>query len=94
LGTFLAGILLLMAGFMSLASLTSFITSTVNTGFTSGIPIIIALGHVDNFFGVRSEGLNIIDKISSYSSLGFDLSIPTTVMSILVQLGLVFFTKK
>ena len=35
-----------------------------------------------------------IEKISSYRSLGFDLSIPTTVMSILVVLGLVFFPKK
>ncbi|MRT18622.1 SulP family inorganic anion transporter, partial [Vitellibacter sp. q18] len=36
----------------------------------------------------------LIEKISSYRSLGFDLSIPTTVMSILVVLGLVFFPKK
>ena len=36
-------------------SLTSFIPSPVITGFTSGIAIIIALGQLDNFFGVRSE---------------------------------------
>ncbi|EMW5581698.1 TPA: SulP family inorganic anion transporter [Enterococcus faecalis] len=94
LATFLAGIFLLLAGILRLGSLTSFIPSPVITGFTSGIAIIIALGQLDNFFGVRSEGHNLIEKISSYRSLGFDLSIPTTVMSILVVLGLVFFPKK
>lgn len=94
LATFLAGIFLLLAGTLRLGSLTSFIPSPVITGFTSGIAIIIALGQLDNFFGVRSEGHNLIEKISSYRSLGFDLSIPTTVMSILVVLGLVFFPKK
>lgn len=94
LATFLAGIFLLLAGILRLGSLTSFIPSPVITGFTSGIAIIIALGQLDNFFGVRSEGHNLIEKISSYRSLGLDLSIPTTVMSILVVLGLVFFPKK
>ncbi|HBE2212028.1 TPA: SulP family inorganic anion transporter [Enterococcus faecalis] len=94
LATFLAGIFLLLAGILRLGSLTSFIPSPVITGFTSGIAIIIALGQLDNFFGARSEGHNLIEKISSYRSLGFDLSIPTTVMSILVVLGLVFFPKK
>ena len=94
LATFLAGIFLLLAGILRLGSLTSFIPSPVITGFTSGIAIIIALGQLDNFFGVRSEGHNLIEKISSYRSLGFDLSIPTTVMSIFVVLGLVFFPKK
>lgn len=94
LATFLAGIFLLLAGILRLGSLTSFIPSPVITGFTSGIAIIIALGQLDNFFGVRSEGHNLIEKISSYRSLGFDLSIPTTVMSILVVLGLAFFPKK
>ena len=92
-GHLLAGIFLLLAGILRLGSLTSFIPSPVITGFTSGIAIIIALGQLDNFFGVRSEGHNLIEKISSYRSLGFDLSIPTTVMSILVVLGLVFFPK-
>lgn len=92
-GHLLAGIFLLLAGTLRLGSLTSFIPSPVITGFTSGIAIIIALGQLDNFFGVRSEGHNLIEKISSYRSLGFDLSIPTTVMSILVVLGLVFFPK-
>ena len=78
----------------ALRELDFFIPSPVITGFTSGIAIIIALGQLDNFFGVRSEGHNLIEKISSYRSLGFDLSIPTTVMSILVVLGLVFFPKK
>ena len=55
LATFLAGILLLLAGILRLGTLTSFIPAPVITGFTSGIAIIIALGQVDNLFGVHSE---------------------------------------
>lgn len=94
LATFLAGIFLLLAGLLRLGSLTSFIPSPVITGFTSGIAIIIALGQLDNFFGVHSEGHNLVEKISSYRSLGFHLSVPTTLMALLVVAGLLLFPKK
>lgn len=76
--TFIAGILLVLCGIFHIGRLTSFIPAPVITGFTSGIAIIIALGQVNNFFGVTSEGLHI----------------KSTLLGLFVILFMVFFPKK
>lgn len=93
LATFLAGLFLLIAGIFRLGALTSFIPAPVITGFTSGIAIIIALGQVDNLFGVHSQGGNVIEKIASYQELGFAPATATWLMGLLVILGLLFYPK-
>ncbi|WP_302372692.1 SulP family inorganic anion transporter [Enterococcus asini] len=93
LATFLAGLFLLIAGIFRLGALTSFIPAPVITGFTSGIAIIIALGQVDNLFGVHSKGSNVIEKMASYQELGFSPATATWLMGLLVILGLVFYPK-
>lgn len=52
--TLIAGILLVLCGIFHIGRLTGFIPAPVITGFTSGIAVIIALGQIDNFFGVTS----------------------------------------
>ncbi|MEG1870052.1 MAG: SulP family inorganic anion transporter, partial [Oscillospiraceae bacterium] len=52
----LAGIILLICAVLKVGRLISFIPPPVTTGFTSGVAVIIALGQVNNFFGVHSEG--------------------------------------
>ena len=69
---FLAGIILILAGVLKLGRIIYYIPSSVITGFTSGIAIIIALGQLDNFFGVTSEGDLAIMKVASYFTQGFD----------------------
>lgn len=91
--TFIAGILLLIAGLFKLGSLTSFIPSPVITGFTSGITIIIALGQIDNFFGTTSSGDSALAKLISYRS-GFSPNFPTLILGIIVLLLLIFYPKK
>ena len=91
--TFIAGILLLIAGLFKLGSLTSFIPSPVITGFTSGIAIIIALGQIDNFFGTTSSGESALSKLISYRS-GFFPDFPTLILGIIVLLLLIFYPKK
>ncbi len=71
IATLLAGIILLIAGLLKIGKLVSLIPSPVITGFTSGIAIIIALGQIDNFFGVTSQGSTNIEKLLSYGTLGF-----------------------
>lgn len=93
LATFLAGLLLLLAGIFRLGTLTSFIPAPVITGFTSGIAIIIALGQVDNLFGVHSEGMNVIEKLSSYHTLGFPVNVSSMIMGLLVIIGMMFIQK-
>ena len=93
--TFIAGILLLIAGLFKLGSLTSFIPSPVITGFTSGIAIIIALGQIDNFFGTTSSGESALSKLISYRS-GFFPDFPTLIivnlLSQKMESGLTSFT--
>lgn len=52
----LAGILLIIAGVCKLGKLVSYIPAPVITGFTSGIALIIAIGQLNNFFGVSIKG--------------------------------------
>jgi len=61
----------LVAGILKLGRIIYYIPSSVITGFTSGIAIIIALGQLDNFFGVTSKGNLAILKVASYFTDGF-----------------------
>ena len=94
LATFLAGLLLLVAGIFRLGTLTSFIPAPVITGFTSGIAIIIALGQVENLFGVHSEGANVIEKFLSYQTFGFSINFSSFIMGLLVIIGMIIYPKK
>lgn len=92
--TFIAGIILVLCGIFHIGRLTSFIPSPVITGFTSGIAVIIALGQVDNFFGVTSKGANAIAKLMSYRQLGFPINMEAALLGLFVVLFMVFFPKK
>lgn len=69
--TIMAGILLVLAGVFHLGRLTAYIPMPVIAGFTSGISVIIALGQLDNFFGVTSTGGSAVEKFISYFTGGF-----------------------
>lgn len=94
IATFLAGVFLVLAGLLRLGKLTSFIPAPVITGFTSGIAIIIALGQLDNFFGVASQGETAVLKLFSYATLGFAPNLTAVLVGTGVVLFMVFFPKK
>lgn len=94
IATIMAGIFLIAAGAFHLGKLTSFIPAPVITGFTSGIAIIIALGQVDNFFGVTSEGETILTKLFSYNKFGFTPDIPTIAIGLFVIIFMLVLPKK
>lgn len=81
---FFAGMILLVAGILKLGRIIYFIPSSVITGFTSGIAIVIALGQLDNFFGVKSEGDLAIMKFISYFTEGFSPDWQTVVIGLMV----------
>ena len=91
---FAAGVLLLLAGIFKLGRLISFIPMPVIMGFTSGIAIIIAMGQIDNFFGTVSEGGSNLEKLASYSRLGFHPNMQAVLIGLLVVLVMVFWPKK
>lgn len=91
---FFAGIILILAGILKLGRMIYYIPSSVITGFTSGIAIIIALGQLDNFFGVKSHGSLAITKFISYFTQGFHPDIPTMCIGLAVILIMVIWPKK
>lgn len=91
---FMAGILLVLAGIFKLGRIIGFIPSSVITGFTSGIAIIIALGQLDNFFGVTSKGNMAILRFFSYFTQGLNFDLPTLGLGMLVVLVMIFWPKK
>ncbi len=92
--TLMAGILLVIAGVFRLGRLTAFIPMPVITGFTSGIAVIIALGQLDNFFGVTSVGDSAVAKLMSYFTIGFSPDWTTVLIGAAVILFMIFFPKK
>ncbi len=50
--TLMAGIILVLMGFLRLGSLIKFIPYTITTGFTSGIAVTILVGQLKDFFGL------------------------------------------
>ena len=91
---FFAGIILVVAGILKLGRIISFIPSSVITGFTSGIAVIIALGQLDNFFGVTSEGDLAIQKLISYFTNGFNPNLHAIIPGVMVILIMIFWPKK
>jgi SulP family sulfate permease len=50
----MAGIMILATGIFKLGRIVNFIPAPVITGFTSGIALVIAIGQIDNFLGVKT----------------------------------------
>ena len=57
IATILAGIILILMGFLRLGNLIKFIPYTITTGFTSGIAVTILVGQIKDFLG-----LNIVSE--------------------------------
>lgn len=90
---FISGVMLLIVSLFKFGKIVSFIPTSVITGFTSGIAIIIATGQIDNFFGVISKGSNPIQKILSYGELGFNVNLEALFFGILVMAIIIFWPK-
>ena len=89
-----AGVIILLAGIFRLGKLVNLIPSSVVMGFTSGIAIIIALGQVDNFFGTVSEGTGALEKLWSYTRLGFSPNWQALLIGGLVVVFMLLWPKK
>ena len=91
---FIVGIILVIAGILRLGRVIYYIPSSVITGFTSGIALIIALGQLDNFFGVTSSGDLAITKVLSYFTNGFDPNWEAVAIGAAVMLIMIVWPKK
>lgn len=63
--TILAGIILVVMGFLRLGSLIRFIPFTITTGFTAGIAVTIAIGQIKDFLGLtfQNSPVETVEKL-------------------------------
>lgn len=94
IATVMAGIILIVAGVFHLGHITAYIPMPVIAGFTSGISVIIALGQLDNFFGVTSKGNSAIEKVVSYFTVGFPVNFTSVLLGLFVILLMIVYPKK
>lgn len=67
----LAGVMLTLLGVFRLGRVVALIPAPVISGFTSGIAIIIALGQIDNFLGIKTPAAeNVLEKLRYYAEHG------------------------
>ncbi len=68
----MAGVIILVVGLLRLGRFIAFIPAPVITGFTAGIAIIIFVGQIDNFLGVKTPGSeSAAGKLRGYFQGGF-----------------------
>lgn len=58
IATIMAGLILLALGLFKLGRIINFIPAPVITGFTSGIALVIFIGQIDNFLGIKTAAAN------------------------------------
>ena len=91
----LSGIILVAAGILKLGKIVSYIPGPVVTGFTSGIALIIAIGQIDNFFGIHStEADSSFIKLISYFKTGIDPNWNAVILGAIVVVTMVLWPKK
>ena len=75
LATVLAGIILIIMGFLRLGSLIRFIPYTITTGFTAGIAVTILIGQVKDFFGLTyPDGTVTIETKDKVTAIANNIS--------------------
>lgn len=72
LATVIAGVILIIMGFLKLGSLIKFIPYTITTGFTAGIAVTIIIGQVKDFLGLTYPSgtvtVETVDKVAAIVS--------------------------
>ncbi len=75
LATVLAGILLILMGFLRLGSLIRFIPYTITTGFTAGIAVTILIGQIKDFLGLTyPKGTVTIETMEKMKAIADNVS--------------------
>lgn len=91
----LSGALLTLIGLLRLGRFIAFIPSPVITGFTSGIALIIFIGQIDNFLGVKTAAADSAAlKVTQYFRGGFTPDWHAVIMGALVVLTMLLWPKK
>lgn len=81
-------------GIFRLGRVVALIPSPVISGFTSGIAVIIALGQIDNFLGIKTPAAeNIIEKMSYYVEQGVSPNGYAVILALLVMVTMLIWPR-
>ena len=68
--TIMAGIILMLMGFLKMGSLIKFIPYTITTGFTAGIAVTIVVGQVKSYLGLTTDpSVNAIETMEKVEEI-------------------------
>jgi sulfate permease, SulP family len=91
----MSGVFLTIIGLLRLGRFIAFIPSPVITGFTSGIALIIFIGQIDNFLGVKTAAAqSSVLKLVNYFKGGFTMDWHSILLAVVVIATMVFWPKK
>ena len=84
LATFMAGLMLLVAGYFRAGNLIAFVPEAVVNGFTIGIGVIIATSQLKDFLGLTAANVpaDFLEKIPALWDVRDSLSLPTVAIAI------------
>ena len=99
IATIMAGIFLVLMGFLKLGTLIKFIPLPIITGFTSGIALIIFTTQIKDLFGLQIEKVpsEFLEKIPVFVENFSSLNLPTVLVSaisLIIIIGLPRITKR
>jgi SulP family sulfate permease len=90
-----SGLLLLLIGIMRLGRFIAFIPAPVISGFTSGIALIIFIGQIDNFLGIKTPAVETAaQKFLGFFNGGFTPSLQSLVLGLTVIATMLFMPQK
>lgn len=91
----LSGLLILIIGILKLGRFIAFIPAPVISGFTTGIAIIIFVGQIDNFLGIKTPGADSAAlKLLGFFRGGFAPNWESTALGALVIVMMVFWPSR
>lgn len=95
LATFMAGVILIIAGFLKVGNLISFVPEAVVNGFTIGIAVIIAASQLGDFFGLTVAALpaEFFGKLSSLWQARATLNLPALGIGLATVVLIVLFRR-
>lgn len=85
LSTIMAGVFLVIMGLLKFGSLIKYIPSSITTGFTSGIAIVILSTQVKDFFGLQMKAVpsEFIEKLIAYFNNFHSINFQSLFISVL-----------
>lgn len=93
--TIMAGVFLVIMGLLKFGSLIKYIPSSITTGFTSGIAVVILSTQVKDFFGLQMKSVpsEFIEKLISYSHSFHTINFESVFISFLTLLIIILWPK-